>query len=121
LQQAAAAYRDKMLDRIRSENMSRMPVLMIASKNGVLARSEADATEQLEGEMALFDIIVVKNTRALFFVLNTAGHFMEREHPKESNTGLVTWIDYWNNNPLQPQAGNFNRPNFVPKRAPAVV
>ena len=89
MQQAAAAYRDKMLDRIRSENMSRMPVLMVAGKNGVLAWIEADATAQLKGEMALFDIIVVKNTRALFFVLNNAGHFMEREYNNEFITVLV--------------------------------
>jgi hypothetical protein len=69
--------------------MSRMPVLMVAGKNGVLAWIEADATAQLKGEMALFDIIVVKNTRALFFVLNNAGHFMEREYNNEFITVLV--------------------------------
>jgi pimeloyl-ACP methyl ester carboxylesterase len=109
-QPAAAAYRDKMLDRITSEGMLQMPVLMVAGKNDVLDWGEADAKAQLKGEMALFDVIAAKNTKAQFFVFNNAGHFMYREHPEEFNALLVTWIDYWKSNPPQPPAGDFQLP-----------
>jgi 2-hydroxy-6-oxonona-2,4-dienedioate hydrolase len=109
-QQAAAAYRDKMLERIKTEGMLQMPVLMVAGKNDVLDWGEADATAQLKGEMALFDIIAAKNTNAQLFVFNNAGHFMYREHPEEFNALLITLIDYWKNNPPQPPAGNFQLP-----------
>lgn len=109
-QQAAAAYRDKMLDRIKVEGMLQMPVLMVAGKNDVLDWGEADATAQLKGEIALFDIIAAKNTKTQLFLFNNAGHFMYREHPEEFNAMLVTWIDYWKNNPPQPPAGDFQVP-----------
>ncbi len=109
-QPAAGAYRDTMLDRIRTEGMLQMPLLMVAGKNDVLDWGEADATAQLKGEMALFDIIAAKNTKAQFFVFNNAGHFMYREHPEEFNALLTTWIDYWKNNPPQPPAGDFQLP-----------
>ena len=109
-QQAAAAYRDKMLERIKSEGMLQMPVLMVAGKNDVLDWGEADATAQLKGEVALFEIIAAKNTKVQLFVFNNAGHFMYREHPEEFDALLVTWIDYWKNNPPQPPAGDFQLP-----------
>ena len=109
-QQAVAAYRDKMLDRIKTEGMLQMPVLMVAGKNDVLDWAEADATAQLKGEMALYDIIAAKNTKAQLFVFNNAGHFMYREHPVEFNALLVTWVDYWKNNPPEPPMGDFQLP-----------
>jgi len=83
---------------------------MVAGKNDVLDWGETDATAQLKGEMALFDIIASKNTKAQLFVFNNAGHFMYREHPEEFNAMLATWIDYWKNNPPQPPAGDFQLP-----------
>ena len=108
--QAAAAYRDKMLDRIKTEDMLQMPVLMVGGKNDVLDWGEADGTAQLKGEMALFDIIAAKNTKAQLFVFNNAGHFMYREHPQAFNAMLVTWIDYWKSSPPEPPAGDFQLP-----------
>jgi 2-hydroxy-6-oxonona-2,4-dienedioate hydrolase len=109
-QQAAAAYRDKMLDRIKSEGLPRMPVLMVAGKNDVLDWGETDVTAQLKGEMALYDIIAAKNTKVQLFVFNNAGHFMYREHPGEFNAMLITWINYWKNNPPEPPEGDFQLP-----------
>ncbi len=108
--QAAAAYRDKMLDRIKTEGMLKMPVLMVAGKDDVLDWGETDPTAQLKGELALYDIISAKNTNAQMFIFNNGGHFMYREHPDEFNALLVTWIDYWKNNPPQPAPGNFQLP-----------
>ena len=90
--------------------MLQMPVLMVAGKNDVLDWGEADAMAQLKGEMALFDILASKNTKVQLFVFNNAGHFMYREHPEEFNALLVTWTDYWKNNPPQPAPGDFQLP-----------
>jgi 2-hydroxy-6-oxonona-2,4-dienedioate hydrolase len=109
-QQDAAAFRDKMLDRVRTEGMLQMPVLLVAGKNDVLDWGENDATAKLTGELALFDIIAAKSTKVQMIVFNNAGHFMYREHPEEFNALLVTWADYWKNNPPQPPAGNFQLP-----------
>jgi 2-hydroxy-6-oxonona-2,4-dienedioate hydrolase len=109
-QQAAAAYRDKMLDRIRTEGKLQMPVLMVAGKNDVLDWGETDATAQLKGEMALFDIIASKNTKIQMFVFANAGHFMYREYPEEFNAMLTTWIDYWKTNPAATPEGDFQLP-----------
>ena len=109
-QQVAAAYRDKMLDRIKTEGMLQMPILMVAGKNDVLEWGETDASAQLKGELALYDIIASKNTKAQFFVFNNAGHFMYREHPAEFNAMYLTWLDYWKGNPAEPPRGDFQLP-----------
>ncbi|MFZ3216015.1 MAG: alpha/beta hydrolase [Candidatus Acidiferrales bacterium] len=106
----AAKYRDEMLERIKMEGVLQMPVLMVAGKDDVLDWSETDATAQLKGELALFDVIATKNTKVQMFIFNNAGHFMYREHPQEFNDLLVTWITYWNKNIPEPPAGNFQLP-----------
>jgi 2-hydroxy-6-oxonona-2,4-dienedioate hydrolase len=108
--EAEAAYRDKMLARITAEGMLQMPVLMVAGKDDVLDWGETDATAQLKGEMALYDIIAAKNTKVRLYLFNNAGHFMYREHPEEFNAMLVTWVDYWKSNPPQAPMGNFQLP-----------
>jgi 2-hydroxy-6-oxonona-2,4-dienedioate hydrolase len=109
-QQAAAAYRDKMLARITGEGKLQMPVLMVAGKNDVLDWGETDATAQLKGEMALFDLIAAKNTKVQMFVVNNGGHFMYREHPEEFNSMFITWLDYWQTHQNDPPPGNFQLP-----------
>ena len=79
----AAKFRDEMLERIKTEGMLQMPVLLVAGKNDVLDWGETDATAQLKGEIGLFDVIAAKNTRVQMIVFNNAGHFMYREHPQE--------------------------------------
>jgi 2-hydroxy-6-oxonona-2,4-dienedioate hydrolase len=106
----AAKFRDEMLDRIKTEGMLQMPVLLVAGKNDVLDWSETDPTAQLKGEIGLFDVIATKNTRVQMFVFNNAGHFMYREHPQEFNDLLVTWINYGKKNLPEPPAGDFQLP-----------
>ena len=117
-QQAAAAYRDKMLDRIKTEGMLQMPVLMVAGKNDVLDWGEADATAQLKGEMALFDILAAKNTKVQLFVFNNAGHFMYPVNIPRSSTHcwLLGPIIGKTIRPSLPRA-IFNYHNLVPKCA----
>jgi 2-hydroxy-6-oxonona-2,4-dienedioate hydrolase len=110
-QQVSAAYRDNMLERARTEGMLQMPVLLVAGKNDVLDWGETDATAQLKGELALFDVIGAKSTKVQMFIFHNGGHFMYREHPEEFNALLFTWLDYWKTNPPQPPAGNFQIPN----------
>jgi 2-hydroxy-6-oxonona-2,4-dienedioate hydrolase len=109
-QQDAAAFRDKMLDRVRTEGMLQMPVLLVAGKNDVLDWGENDATAKLAGELALFDIIGAKSTKVQMIVFTNAGHFMYREHPVQFNEQLITWIDYWEHNPMAPPEGDFQLP-----------
>ncbi len=109
--QDAAAFRDKMLERARTEGMLQMPVLLVAGKNDVLDWGEADATAQLKGELGLFDVIAAKSTKVQMFIFNNGGHFMYREHPEEFNAILFTWLDYWKTNPPQPPEGEFQIPN----------
>lgn len=105
-----ARFRDEMLDRIKSEGMLQMPVLLVAGKNDVLDWGETDPTAQLKGELGLFDVIAAKNTKVQMFVFNNAGHFMYREHPEEFDDILVTWINYWKKNIPEPPAGDFQFP-----------
>ncbi|MGH9679679.1 MAG: alpha/beta fold hydrolase [Candidatus Acidiferrales bacterium] len=107
---AAAAYRDNMLERARTEGLLQMPVLLVAGKNDVLDWGENDATAQLQGEIGLFDVIAAKNTKVQMFIFNNAGHFMYREHPAEFNAILTAWIDYWKNSPSEPSKGDFQLP-----------
>jgi len=106
----AAKFRDVMLERIKTEGMLQIPVLLVAGKNDVLDWGETDATAQLKGEIGLFDVIAAKNTRVQMIVFNNAGHFMYREHPQEFDDLLVTWIGYWNRNVPEPPAGEFQIP-----------
>jgi 2-hydroxy-6-oxonona-2,4-dienedioate hydrolase len=101
------SMREKMLDRIKTEGMPQVPVLLVAGKNDVLDWAENDASAQLTNELALMDIIAAKSTKVQMFVFNNAGHFMYREHPEEFNAILTTWIDYWNSNPTEPPRGDF--------------
>jgi 2-hydroxy-6-oxonona-2,4-dienedioate hydrolase len=109
-QQDAAAYRDKMLDRVKNEGVLQMPVLMVAGKNDVLDWGENDSTAQLKGEMALFDIMAAKNTKVQMIIFANGGHFMYREHPVEFNALLTTWVGHWNSNPTDAPEGDFQLP-----------
>jgi 2-hydroxy-6-oxonona-2,4-dienedioate hydrolase len=70
-------------DIIRNRGM-RKPTLVIWSFN--------DPTAVLERGQALFAMIADKEPRAQMHIINKAGHFNYREHPKEFNAVLQSWI-----------------------------
>ena len=100
-----ASTRDQMLERIKTEGMLQMPILLVAGKNDVLDWAANAPTAELTNELALMDVIAAKNPNVQMFVFNNAGHFMYREHPQEFNAVLTTWIVYWKNNPTEPPQG----------------
>ena len=105
-----AAFKQKMLDKVRDEGALQMPVLLVAGKNDVLDWGPDDPTAQLRGERALFDIIAAKNTKVQMVIITNGGHFMYREHPDEFNAYLTTFIDTWEKYPSAPPQGNFPKP-----------
>jgi 2-hydroxy-6-oxonona-2,4-dienedioate hydrolase len=68
---------------IRTKGMQK-PTLVIWSFN--------DPTAVLERGHALFAMIADKEPRAQMHVINKAGHFNYREHPKEFNAVLQSWV-----------------------------
>jgi pimeloyl-ACP methyl ester carboxylesterase len=93
------AYRDKMLDRVRTTPVLQMPVLIYAAKNDVLDWGVNDDTAKMQRELALFDVIAAKNTKVHMIVQNNAGHFMYREYPEQFNRDLIGFIDFWKQYP----------------------
>ena len=70
-------------DIIRNRGM-RKPTLVIWSFN--------DPTAVLERGQALFAMIADKESRAQMHIINKAGHFNYREHPKQFNAVLQSWV-----------------------------
>jgi 2-hydroxy-6-oxonona-2,4-dienedioate hydrolase len=68
---------------IRARGMQK-PTLVIWSFN--------DPTAVLERGQALFQMIAHKEPRSQMHVLNKSGHFIYREHPREFNAVLQSWI-----------------------------
>ena len=50
------------------------------------------AAAVLERGQALFAMIADKEPRAQMHIINKAGHFNYREHPKEFNAMLQSWV-----------------------------
>jgi pimeloyl-ACP methyl ester carboxylesterase len=46
--------------------------------------------------MALFRILGSKDPNVRLTVLNRTGHFVYREHPRQFDYDLTSFIDYWN-------------------------
>jgi pimeloyl-ACP methyl ester carboxylesterase len=70
-------------DWIKSRGMGK-PTLVIWSFN--------DPTAVLERGQALFAMIADKEPRSQMHIINKAGHFNYREHPKEFNAVLQSWV-----------------------------
>jgi 2-hydroxy-6-oxonona-2,4-dienedioate hydrolase len=70
-------------DLISTRGMQK-PTLVIWSFN--------DPTAVLERGISLFGMIADKEPRAQMHVINKAGHFNYREHPKEFNAVLQSWV-----------------------------
>ena len=92
------AYRDKMWERARAEGM-KMPILIYGGKQDTLDWEASDPHAMLRGELAFFDIVGARTTRVKMIVVNEGGHFMYREHPEQFNADLISFIEFWKNNP----------------------
>jgi len=76
------------LDRIRTEDILQVPVLLYWARN--------DPSAIWEQGRALFDVIGARNPRVRMLTTNKAGHFHFRENPKEWNFHVTRFIQYWN-------------------------
>jgi 2-hydroxy-6-oxonona-2,4-dienedioate hydrolase len=93
------AWRAKLWDRVRTDGVLQMPVLLYAGKDDVLDWEASDPTANMKRELNLFDLIGAKNTRVQMTILNNSGHFMYREYPEQFNQDLITFIDFWEHHP----------------------
>jgi 2-hydroxy-6-oxonona-2,4-dienedioate hydrolase len=91
------AYRDKMWEKAR-QGMP-MPVLIYSGKQDKLDWEANAPHAMMKGELGFFDIVGAKSTRVKMIVVNEGGHFMYREHPEQFNADLMSFIDFWKNNP----------------------
>jgi 2-hydroxy-6-oxonona-2,4-dienedioate hydrolase len=90
------AYRDRMWAKVEQQGMG-MPVMMIEGKQDTLAWEAADPIAMMRSEMAMFDILGAKRGRVKFVIMNEAGHFPYREHPRQFAAEVDNFIAFWRN------------------------
>ena len=78
-----AADKSKMFAMLRDEGLKR-PTQIIWGKN--------DPTASIDQGWALWDLIAKHRSDAQFHILNQAGHFSYREHPKEFNELINAFV-----------------------------
>lgn len=79
-----AADKSKMFAMLRDEGLKR-PTQIIWGKN--------DPTASLEQGWVLWDLIAKHRSDAQFHIINQAGHFSYREHPKQFNELIHAFVD----------------------------
>jgi pimeloyl-ACP methyl ester carboxylesterase len=89
------AYRKNAWDKARDGVLGEMPVMLFYGKQDPLDWYASEPTAQLHGAMALFDILGAKDPNVSLTVLNDAGHFVYRVHPRQFDSDLVRFVDYW--------------------------
>lgn len=78
-------------ERVRTEDILQMPVLLYWGKN--------DPSAMLRNGMALLEVIAARNPNVRMIIANDSGHFHYREHPEEWNQNVINFIDYWGRQP----------------------
>jgi len=78
-----AADKSKMFAQLRDEGLKR-PTQIIWGKN--------DPTASIEQGWALYDLVAKHRADAKFHIINQAGHFSYREHPKEFNELIYAFV-----------------------------
>lgn len=89
------AYRKNAWSRARKGALGAMPVMLFYGKQDPLDWYANAPTAQLHGAMALFDTLGAKDPNVSLTVLNHAGHFVYRVHPRQFDHDLTSFIDYW--------------------------
>lgn len=83
------------LARARHGALGDMPVLIYYGKQDPLDWYAGDKTAQLSGAMAFFDVLGAKDPNVSLKVLNDAGHFVYRVHPRQFDNDLTSFIGFW--------------------------
>ena len=92
--QLTIEYRQSMWDAARRDGM-RMPVMMIVGKQDTLSWEVGDPYAMMRSEMAMFDILGGHEGRVKLVIMNEAGHFPYREHPKLFAAEVDSFISFW--------------------------
>lgn len=87
----------------RDGALGEMPVMLYYGKQDPLDWVATSKTAQLSGGLALFDILGAKDPNVSLRVLNHAGHFVYRVHPRQFDHDIVGFIDFWNHRRLAKQ------------------
>jgi pimeloyl-ACP methyl ester carboxylesterase len=88
------AYRQRMWDNARNNGL-RMPVMMIVGKQDTLSWEVGDPYAMMRSELALFDILGSHQGRVQLVIMNEAGHFPYREHPRLFAAEVTNFISFW--------------------------
>jgi 2-hydroxy-6-oxonona-2,4-dienedioate hydrolase len=88
-------YRKASLERARAGALGAMPVMIYYGKQDPLDWYAGEKTAQLSGAMAFFDVLGAKDPNVSLKVLNHAGHFVYRVHPRQFDNDLTSFIGFW--------------------------
>jgi len=92
--QLTVEYRQRMWDTARRAGM-RMPVMLLVGKQDTLSWEVGDPYAMMRSEMAMFDILGGHKGRVKFVIMNEAGHFPYREHPRQFAAEVDGFISFW--------------------------
>lgn len=87
-------YRQRMWDEARRNGM-RMPVMLLVGKQDTLSWEVGDPHAMMRSELAMFDILGGHKGRVKLVILNEAGHFPYREHPRQFAAEVDAFISFW--------------------------
>jgi len=92
--QLTLEYRQHMWDAARRDGM-RMPVMLLVGKQDTLSWEVGDPYAMMTSEMGMFDILGGHQGRVKLVILNEAGHFPYREHPRQFSAEVDNFISFW--------------------------
>ncbi len=84
-------WKKQVHERIRSEDVLQMPVLLYWGRN--------DPSAMLRNGMALLEVVGARNPHVRMVIANHAGHFHYREYPEEFNLNLMNFLAHWGRQP----------------------
>jgi len=92
--QLTLEYRQRMWDTARRNGM-RMPVMLLVGKQDTLSWEVGDPYAMMRSELAMFDILGGHEGRVKLVIVNEAGHFPYREHPRQFAAEVDSFISFW--------------------------
>ncbi|MGB9070704.1 MAG: alpha/beta hydrolase [Candidatus Acidiferrales bacterium] len=85
------AFRKTWIERVRTEDVLQMPVLLYWGFN--------DPSALVARGLELFDVIGARNSRTEMIIIDKAGHYNVREKPEEFNYHVINFIERWERQP----------------------
>jgi 2-hydroxy-6-oxonona-2,4-dienedioate hydrolase len=98
LEQRDDAYLKQAWDKARNGALQ-MPIMILTGMQDTLSWDADDEYSMHRREIGFFDIVARKNTKVKLVIMNDAGHFPYREHPKEFDAELMGFVQFWDQHP----------------------